>query len=129
MDIVQPDYSSISVVADICDEWIELWSGDEWGESMRSLHGACHTSYGFSNEDCALFANKLLENLCSQKEWMDEEGDSYGLYEPAHRTEVEKKCRELRDYWLKGGNLGAFGVEHGKAKETIEKLPAWLFGK
>src|SRR5690348_3533216 len=45
---VTPNYASIECVRDITEEWIQLWSGDEWGEVMGALHAACHVDYGVS---------------------------------------------------------------------------------
>lgn len=125
---VTPDYASISSVRDICEPWISQWGGDEWGESMANLHGACHTDYCFSDEDCALFASKLIENLEVMKLWVDTEGQGYGFDEPVDIEAAQQQCREARDYWLKGGNIQS---EHciAKAKETIDTMPGWLFGE
>lgn len=123
---IAPEYSAISAVRDICEPWIEVWGGDEWGESMFSLHAAAHTSYGFDDEDCALFATRLYENLMSQKVWMDEDGEDYGLNEPEVRKQAQTVAAERREYWLKGGNIPS---EHSVAQATsvIEQMPAWLF--
>lgn len=127
---VFPTYDSINAVRDICEPWIELWGGDEWGESMHWLHRACHTSYGFSDEDCALFASRLIENLLYAREWAEDYGSGlwgYGWdYEDGSKalSEVRSKCRELRDYWLKGGNISSHS---DRARETIESMPSWLF--
>lgn len=125
---IQPTYASIECVRDICEPWIQHWGGDEWGESMYSLHSAAHTSYGFSDEDCALFAAKLLENLCDQKEWIVDEGKDYGFCEPDEIAAVQAKCRELRDYWRKGGNLSSWEPAVKAANTTVDTLPGWLFG-
>jgi hypothetical protein len=131
---VAPDYISIETVRNICEPWIDLWGGDEWGESMRDLHGACRTSHGFSDEDCALFATKLLENLISLKEeWIDREG--YGLWGYSYDdengalalAETRTNAREARDYWLKGGNLGDWAGSPTKAQVVIAQMPSWLF--
>ena len=124
--LVTPAYASINAVADICEPWIELWGGDEWGESMLNLQGACHTNYGFSDEDCALFASKLIENLVTQREWMLYEGWAYGFMEPDALESARKRCRELRDYWLQGGNLKD-ERSAADAKATIDTMPTWLF--
>lgn len=131
---VLPAYASINAVRDICEPWIELWGGDEWGESMRDLHGAAHTSYGLSDEDCATVAEILIRNVIALKEeWI--EGEDYDMWGygyddesgPAALAETRKKSSEARDYWLKGGNLGDFSRTIQDAKETIEQMPAWLF--
>lgn len=123
---VQPNYYSIEAVRNICEPWIQLWDGDEWGDSMWNLHGACHTSYGFSDEDCALFASKLLENLVSQKEWAVDEGADYGFANQDEIAHVQLEARKQRDYWLNGGNIQSdYAVQ--AATETISKLPKWLF--
>lgn len=133
---VPPEYVCIESIRDICEPWIELWGGDEWGESMRDLHGACHTSYGFSNEDCALFASKLIDNLIFLKEdWID--GDGYDMWGYGYDSEngalalaeTVKKCRDSREYWLKGGNLGDWNEGPERAKALIDTLPGWLFGE
>jgi hypothetical protein len=126
---VAPEYASIECVRNLCEPWLEIWGGDEWGESMRDLHGACHTSYGFSDEDCALFASKLFENLAAQKAWMDDEGKGYGLTTPEQNAEAAARCRELRDYWQKGGNLTDWEPAVKAANETLDTVPAWVFGE
>lgn len=124
---VQPNFVSINTVTNICEPWIELWGGDEWGESMSSLLSACHTSYGFSDEDCALFAQKLLDNLDSQHDWMLEEGYSYGFMEEDDLARTRKEACEQRDYWLNGGNFSGDEPSKKIAAETIATLPSWLF--
>lgn len=126
---VTPDYASISCVAALCEPWIELWGGDEWGDSMRNLHGACHTDYGFSDEDCALFASKLFENLMIHKQWVDEEGHSYGFWQADDVESVQAECREIREYWAKGGNLTDWEPAIQAAKATLETIPGWVFGE
>ena len=121
---VVPRYGSISAIRDICEPWIDYWSGDEWGESMVNLHGAAKTSYGFSDEDCALFAGKLLENLIVAKEWADEYKQDKG-----YKEKVQAEARGSRDYWLAGGNLGDWGTTKEDAKSVIDQMPAWLFGE
>lgn len=126
---VLPSYASINAVVEICEPWIELWGGDEWGESMQNLAAACHTDYGFSDEDCALFASKLFENLEWQKRWVDEEGYAYGFKEPEDIKRVQEKAREVREYWRKGGNLTTWQPAIDAANETINTMPGWLFGE
>lgn len=126
--IITPQYASINAAADIAEPWIQLWSGDEWGESMTSLHGACHTSYGFTDEDCALFASKLWENLLAQKNWVDTEGRTYGFWEPVQIAATQERCRELRDYWKQGGNIKQEPYISA-ANETLDTIPAWVFGE
>jgi hypothetical protein len=41
-----------------------------------------------------------------QKAWMDSEGSAYGISNDEDEATAQTKCREIRDYWLKGGNLG-----------------------
>ena len=127
---VQPSYPSIKCVCDVVEPWIDLLGGDEWGDSMRSLHGACHTDYGFSDEDCALFASKLFENLEHMKTtgWIDEDGPSYCLFTPDDVAATQQRCREIREYWRKGGNLGDFGDTVKTATETLDQMPSWVFG-
>lgn len=125
---VPPNYASISFVADVCEPWIDLYGGDEWGESMEALHRACHTSYGFSDDDCALFASKLLENLVHQHQWMEEEGYQYGLVEPEDQQRTEERCRGIRAHWLDGGNFSGDAVTMHLAEEVNKNLPSWLFG-
>jgi hypothetical protein len=127
--IVTPNYGSISAVRDIAMAWITIWSGDEWGESMHSLHSACHTDYGFSDEDCALFASRLIENLIEQKEWIAVEGRSYGCSDPESEAEAATECRRLRDYWREGGNITGWEPVMAPARQTIDSMPAWLFGE
>lgn len=124
--IVKPDYASIQPVRDLIEPWLEIWGGDEWGDSMRALHAAAHVDYGFSDEDCALFANKLLEYLFSQKTWIDEEGKTYGLSTVEQEREAKAECRKTRDYWLNGGNLGDKRTI-ATVRSTIKKLPDWMF--
>lgn len=126
---IQPKYASINLVTDLCEPWIELWAGDEWGESMEALHRACHTSYGFSDEDCARLASILFENLEFMKGWMDDEGHDYGLTSDEDEAEVQAKCREIRDYWRKGGNLSHWYPAVTAAQETLKTIPAWIFGE
>jgi hypothetical protein len=123
---ITPDYQSINAVTDICEPWIEIWSGDEWGESMSSLHSACHTSYGFSDEDCALLASVLIRNLEIMKEWINNEGRLYGLHVPEDIAEAQEKSRNLREYWRDGGNLS---YPTQSVTETIDSLPGWMFGE
>lgn len=131
--VVLPTYASIECVRDISEPWITLWSGDEWGEVMQSLHGACHTDYGFSDEDCALFASKLIENLEIMKRFW--EGDNYGLWGYGYDSgdggeealaKARKEATERRDYWRKGGNLN-WEPAVTAANKTIDTLPTWLF--
>lgn len=119
---VKPHYASIESIRDIIEPWIELHGGDEWGESMRDLHGAAKTSYGFSDEDCALFAEKLLENL----ELLVEYDGVGGPYErdPVDIEQARKEAREAREYWRGGGNIASYA---DVAIETIDSLPTWLF--
>jgi hypothetical protein len=124
--VVTPDYASINAVRGICEPWIELWGGDEWGESMLDLHGACHTDYGFVDEDCALFATRLVANLESQYEWMIEEGYQYDFMQRDAVESVRVKCRKLRDHWLEGGNLKS-EYASAVAKATIDTMPTWLY--
>ena len=129
--VVTPDYPSIQCIRDLVKPWIELLGGDEWGDSMRSLHSACHTDYGFSDEDCALFASKLFENLEHMKTsgWIDEDGPSYCLFGSAEVAKTQERCREVREYWRKGGNLGDFGPTIGVATKTLDTIPGWIFGE
>ena len=94
---------------------------------MQNLHGACHTDYGFSNEDCALFAFKLIENLQIQWIWMLEEGHNYGFMCPENLEATRIETKKRRDYWLAGGNLGDWGPVKAQAKRTIDTMPEWLF--
>lgn len=125
---VTATYASINCVSDICEPWIELWGGDEWGESMSGLHAACHTSYGFSDEDCALFATKLIENLEYQREWAEDNPD-YSYWGSERMAQAQARCRELREYWLKGGNLTNFEPAVTAATNTLATMPSWLFGE
>lgn len=126
---VEPDYISISAIADICEPWIEIWSGDEWGESLRAAHSATHTDYGLSDEDCATIAEIVVRNVIEQKVWMDEEGRDYELSSDELEATAAQEAREQRDYWLKGGNLGEWRGAPDIAKRTIDQLPGWLFGE
>jgi hypothetical protein len=118
---VTATYGSIEAARDICEPWIEM-EGTEWGESMRGLHSASHTSYGFSDEDCALFATKLIENLILAQEFFFE------YYEKDEIEHAQKASNESRDYWLKGGNLGDWGNTKEDAKVAINLFPEWVFG-
>lgn len=126
---VLPSYASIQCVRDICQEWINLWSGDEWGEGMQALHAACHTDYAFSDEDCALFASKLFENVETQKDWVENEGYQYDITKAGDASEVQAKCREVRDYWRQGGNLTDWNPAIEAANKTINTIPGWVFGE
>lgn len=127
---VKADYSSIESVRDLLDPWIKHWSGDEWGESMRDLHGACHTSHGFTDEDCALFATRLLDNVIALHDQVDG-GDleGYGMYEQVDVEKIQKECRSIREYWAKGGNLTNFQPAITNAQEQLLKMPKWMFGE
>lgn len=126
---ILPTYASIECVRDICEVWIEAWSGDEWGESMDSLLSASHTSYGLDDEDCAVLARMLIRNLGVMKKWMDAEGRSYGLTSDELEAKLQERSRELREYWRKGGNLGSWEPAELAANETLDTLPGWLFGE
>lgn len=125
--VVLPNYASIQCVRDIAEPWIHLWGGSEWGESMEALRAACHTSYGFSDEDCALFAAKLLENLEVMKEWALSEGGTFGFWEPDAVAATQAEARQAREYWRKGGNLTRWEPAISAANKTIATLPVWLF--
>lgn len=132
MITVEPGYVSVEAVRDIVKPWIVLWGGDEWGESMMDLLGAAKTCYGFSDEDCALFATKLLENLIWLKEDMvDSQGEPMWGYgwgrggqEALDATRLE--ARKMRDHWLEGGNLNDWRSA-AEGKKIIDQLPDWLF--
>lgn len=130
---VKSNYGAINAVRDICEPWIEFHGGDEWGESMRDLHGACHTSYGFTDEDCALFAGKLYDNLLDMIRRLIRDGEppwGYGYDEESGRlalAETQAKAAKSRAYWLEGGNLGSWGSTADNAKHVIEQMPKWLF--
>ncbi len=125
---VQSNYPSIQCIRDLCEPWIDAWGGDEWGDSMYNLHGASHTDYGFSYEDCALFAFKLIENLEAMKVWMDDEGRELGIFDPKEEAEAQERCHTIRAYWLEGGNLKSESARQ-RAKETLATVPGWLFGE
>lgn len=130
---VKPSYGAINAVRDICKPWITLHDGDEWGESMIDLYGACHTNHGFTDEDCALFAGKLYDNLIGMIHWLIMDGEApwgYGYDEESGRralAETQRQAAEAREYWLKGGNLGSWGTTAEDAKVVIDQMPAWLF--
>lgn len=130
---VKPSYGAINAVRDICLPWIRLHGGDEWGESMSALYSACHTNYGFTDEDCALFASKLYDNLISMVHWLIMDGEppwGYGYDELNGRAALAKtqdQAAEAREYWLKGGNLGDWGTTKDDAKAVIDQMPKWLF--
>jgi hypothetical protein len=130
--IVKPAYVSIESVREICEPWIELWGGDEWGDVMRALHMASTTDYGFSDEDCALFTSKLIENLIIMKiNWRDLGEDLWGYgYSPEDGkkavAETRRKCRVIRDTWLDGDTFN-FPERNKIVKETLDSLPKWLF--
>lgn len=121
--MIRPKYGAIESVRDICEPWIEAWGGDEWGDSMFNLHGAAHTSYGLSDEDCAVVAEILLRNVILGKEFGDEYGD------PDREALARSEATERRDYWLKGGNLGDWATTIEDAKSSIEQMPDWFFEK
>lgn len=120
--MIRPKYGAIESLRDICEPWIEIWSGDEWGDSMTHLLEAAHTSYGLSDEDCAIIAEILLRNVILAQEWADIYGPDPKL-EAAARTEATR----LRDYWLKGGNLGDSFTTIEDAKSSIDQMPDWMF--
>lgn len=130
---VKPSYGSINAVRDICEPWIELHGGDEWGESMRDAHGASHTSYGFTDEDCATIAQIMINNLLVMMKWLIADGVppwGYGYDEESGRTALartQSEAAESRDYWLNGGNLGEWGTTKDDAKHVIDQMPIWLF--
>lgn len=122
MLVVDPDYISSEFVRDVCEPWIKIWSGDEWGESMESLHSAAKTCYGFTDEDCALFATRLLANLIDQREWVIEDGINYGFAQPVDIFYAQNRASGARDYWSRGGNLGR------GAPNLLDSLPPWFYG-
>lgn len=125
MVTVFPNYLSIDFIRDVAEHWIELMGGDEWGDSASSLHSACHTDYGFSDEDCALFATKLIENII----YSVEQGDVWNYVEDASDVAaVQKKCAEAVEYWLNGGNLGPGWDKEKVVEKTLNSLPEWMFG-
>lgn len=130
---VDANYSAINAVRDICEPWIELHGGNEWGESMRDALGASHTSYGFTDEDCATIAQIMINNLLSMIGWLIRDGEGpwgYGYDEEDGRlalAQTQAEAAESRDYWLAGGNLGTFGDSGDKAKAVIDQMPIWLF--
>lgn len=133
---VEPKYGSINAVRDICEPWIELWGGDEWGESMRDLHGASQTSYGLTDEDCATIAEILIRNVIALKnDWIDSDGYpmwGYGYDNESGAKALDEVWRatdKARAYWLKGGNLGTWGTTADDAKRVIDQMPLWLFGE
>jgi hypothetical protein len=91
---------------------------------MHALHRACHVDHGFSYEDCALFASKLLENLTAQYELTE----YYEDVNAPEYDEVRRLARIKRDYWLSGGNLKDEASRRIAAK-TLADLPDWLFGR
>lgn len=119
---VPPRYPAIETIRDISEPWINIWSGDEWGESMSALHTACHPDYGFSNEDCAVMAQMLWDNLMSAKEWADDYHDD----EEATLEAIELAKIAKAD-WLEGGGHGGDAAE--LAKNCIDQMPGWVFGE
>ncbi len=136
MVTVAADYAAINAARDIAKPWIELWGGDEWGESMRDAIGASHTSYGFTDEDCATIAQIMINNLICDEMTEFVLDYSGGLWGPGYDSEdgekaleeTQTEARESRAYWLEGGNIKS---EHCQkmAKELIDQLPGWLFGE
>lgn len=118
---ILPSYAAIESIRNICEPWIEM-EGTEWGEVMLGLHTASQTSYGFSDEDCALFASKLLENLNLGEEFFFE------YYDEEEIKFAQEGSRQSREYWLKGGNLGDWANTIEEAKSSIEQVPDWIFG-
>lgn len=126
--VITAEYASINAVREICKVWIDLWGGDEWGESMDALYQASHTSYGLSDGDCARVTRILWKNLQSQKEWMDDEGHEYFDFSDEDMERVYEETRRMRDYWRNGGNLGP-GPDADIGTATIASMPRWLFGE
>jgi hypothetical protein len=129
---IEPAYSAIEAVRDILKPWIELWGGDEWGDSMSALHSAGHTSYGLDDADCALVTEILARNVLSMPKFYEEVGEPIWGYGwgpddgPVALANTRKESREARDYWLEGGNIKS---ERSKdsAKNAILALPDWMF--
>ena len=90
---------------------------------MSGLLAASHTSYGFSDEDCALFASKLIENLIICGE------DLLDFYDRPQVEHAQGVARDAREYWLKGGNLGDWGSTKEDAALAIKLFPDWVFGE
>lgn len=121
---VNPSYGSIEPVREVCEVFMDLWSGDEWGESMAALHSAGHTDYGMSDEDCAVVTGMLLKYIIEQKGWMETEGRVACLWDQDEFEEAQKHCAEIRDRWLKED----FEPTRKEAEEILAKLPDWMFG-
>lgn len=123
---VIPRYASINAIRDICEPWIAQWGGDEWGESMQNLHGAAHTSYGLSDEDCATVAEILVREVVRMKDWVDTEGQGLEMDDPDDMAATRAEATRARDYWLGGGNIKS-EPHITDARETIETMPTWMF--
>lgn len=124
---VFPCYVSIGFARDVAEPWIDLLSGCEWGEVASALHTACHTDYGFSDEDCALFASRLLENIII----CIENGDHlYFIEDNEEISSVQKKCKEKANFWLSGGYYASIAKDEEKkiVEQTLNSLPKWMFG-
>lgn len=122
--VILPTYGSLHVIKEICEPWIEAWSGDEWGEVMSPLAHAIHIDYGLSDEDLAVLAKILWKNINEQNDWMIEEGRSYGLDEPEYRNRAAAECRKVRDRWT---TEETWGPTKEAAKATLDSLPSWVF--
>lgn len=133
---VEPHYDCIQAVRSVCKPWIEMWSGDEWGESMRNALGACHTSYGFSDEDCAAIAEILINNLLPMYEWAYEysdglwgygwDGEEGGAKVLAKTRKEASKVREEclnRDQWP----YTKYPESYDRVEKLFASMPSWLF--
>lgn len=124
---IPASYVGINTAVNICEPWVELWAGDEWGESMHALIQASHTDYGLSDADCAAVAEILTRNVIDMHGWANsEEGRDYFDADDVTLTRVREEATEAREYWLFGGNLRQ-ETEHPDAVAVIRQLSDWMF--
>ena len=119
--IIEPRFGQIETIRGICQPWITQWGGDEWGDSMYSLHAAAQTCYGLDDNDCAILAKMLIENIISMHEWVQVEGKDLGFWDPDNVAATQSECRERRAYWLK--------CAPEDATKVLASVPRWMFGE
>lgn len=126
--IVTPNYASINGAVAVAEAWINLWSGDEWGEGMEKLAEAAKETDILGDEDCVTLVQLLWKNLQAARAEFDEDAESVGMdRSDAEIAEAVKEAQGAATYWSNGGNLGqSLDGQYAKAgKATIDSLPAW----